>query len=695
VRRLTLMTGAESLVAQPGSAARWVDYTSGVLQAARPPLLFGLRLWASVCLALYVAFWLELDNAFWAGTTAAIVCQPHLGASLRKGWFRMIGTLVGAVAVVVLTACFPQDRGPFLVGLALWGAGCALVSTLLRNFAAYSAALAGYTVAIIASDQLGATGGPNGQAFMLAVFRASEISIGIVCAGVVLASTDMGGARRRVATLFAAISAEITGRFTGMLTLAGPDFPETQPVRQELVRRVVALDPVIDEALGESSQLRYHSPVLQRAVDGLLAALAGWRTVAVRLVRVSHEQARQEANAVLQAVPPGLRSASVQGEPARWIDDPVGLRLICEAAVRRLIALPAATPSLRLLSDQTAEALAGISQALNGLALLVDDPAGPVPRRGGVHLRVPDWLPSLVNAGRAFVVIGAVELFWIITEWPNGAGAITFAAIGAILFAPRADQAYATVIGFMVGTSLTAAFAAIIAFAVLPNSETFAAFSLAIGLVLVPAGAGMAQPWQTAMFTAMAANFVPLLAPSNPMIYDTVQFYNAAIAIVAGVGAAAVSFRLMPPLSPAFRTRRLLALTLRDLRRLATGPIPRTPDDWEGRMCGRFAVLPDEAQPLQRSQLLAALSVGTEIIQLRRIARRLDLGSELDVALAAVAEGNSAVATTRLAVLDRVLASLPGAGTGAQAALRARGGVLAVSEALTQHASYFDAAAPG
>ena len=247
----------------------------------------------------------------------------------------------------------------------------------------------------------------------------------------------------------------------------------------------------------------------------------------------------------------------------------------------------------------------------------------------------------------------------------------------------------------MVGTGLTAAFAAIIAFAVLPNSETFAAFSLAIGLVLVPAGAGMAQPWQTAMFTAMAANFVPLLAPSNPMIYDTVQFYNAAIAIVAGVGAAAVSFRLMPPLSPAFRTRRLLALTLRDLRRLATGPIPRTPDDWEGRMCGRFAVLPDEAQPLQRSQLLAALSVGTEIIQLRRIARRLDLGSELDVALAAVAEGNSAVATTRLAVLDRVLASLPGAGTGAQAALRARGGVLAVSEALTQHASYFDAAAPG
>ena len=138
--------------------------------AAGPPLLFGLRLWASVCLALYVAFWLELDNAFWAGTTAAIVCQPHLGASLRKGWYRMIGTLVGAVAIVVLTACFPQDRAPFLVALALWCAACALVATLLHNFASYAAALAGYTAAIIAADELGATGGPNADAvFLLAV----------------------------------------------------------------------------------------------------------------------------------------------------------------------------------------------------------------------------------------------------------------------------------------------------------------------------------------------------------------------------------------------------------------------------------------------------------------------------------------------------------------------------------------------
>src|SRR6202047_2837173 len=230
------MSGAE--LRATGPPGRFSAVLTQAARTASPPLLFGLRLWASVCLALYVAFWLELDNAYWAGTSAAIVCQPHLGASLRKGWFRMIGTVIGAVAIVVLTACFPQDRAPFLVGLALWGAGCALVATLLRYFAAYSAALAGYTAAIIASDQLGATGGPNGQAFMLAVFRASEICIGIVCAGVVLAGTDFGGARRRLAAVFGAISAEIVDGFGATLAPAGAMSSDAQqPVRRELIRK--------------------------------------------------------------------------------------------------------------------------------------------------------------------------------------------------------------------------------------------------------------------------------------------------------------------------------------------------------------------------------------------------------------------------------------------------------------------------
>src|SRR6266481_280733 len=249
------------------------------LAAAGEPLLFAIRLWASVCLALFIAFSLDLDNPFWAGASAAIVCQPQLGASLRKGWFRMIGTLVGATMIVVLTAWFPQDRIGFLGLLALWGGICAFAATALRNFASYSAALAGYTAAIVASSTLGATGGPSSDVFMLAIWRASELCIGIVCAGIVLAGTDLGGARRRLAASFADLAAEIAGGFTRMLAPAEPQLPDTQTERRELMRRVIALDPMIDQALGESSYVRYRSSILQGAIHGLFKALDGWRGV--------------------------------------------------------------------------------------------------------------------------------------------------------------------------------------------------------------------------------------------------------------------------------------------------------------------------------------------------------------------------------------------------------------------------------
>jgi uncharacterized membrane protein YccC len=371
-----------------------------VWRAVGPSLLFGLRLWASVSLALHVAFWLELDNPFWAGTSAAIVCQPQLGASLRKGWYRLIGTVIGAAMSVVLVGCFPQNRILFLGALTVWAAACAFAATLLRNFASYSAALGGYTVAIIAGDLFGSTGSVDANAaFLLAVSRASEICLGIVCAGIVLAGTDFGGARRWLAAQFADLSAEITMGFVRALAMAGHEFIDTQDSRHEFIRRVVALDPVIDQALGESARIRYHSPLLQNAVDGLFTALSGWRALANHVHELPAGETRQEAAAVLETLPLELRLASRPGVSQRWMDHPVALHEICELTVRRLASLPAASPSLRLIADKTAMTFAGIAHVLNGLALLVADPARPIARRGIRHVRVPDWLPALVNAG--------------------------------------------------------------------------------------------------------------------------------------------------------------------------------------------------------------------------------------------------------------------------------------------------------
>jgi hypothetical protein len=135
-------------------------------------------------------------------------------------------------------------------------------------------------------------------------------------------------------------------------------------------------------------------------------------------------------------------------------------------------------------------------------------------------------------------------------------------------------------------------------------------------------------------------------------------------------------------------------LTSRDLRRLAITPVLPTLDYWDSRIYSRLIALPDQATPLQRAQLLAALSVGTEIIGLRQMATHLGTTAELDAAFNDIALGHSTKAIAKLRQFDDRFASTRETGPEVALAVRARGRVLIISEAIAEHGAYFDAGAP-
>jgi uncharacterized membrane protein YccC len=306
-------------------------------------------------------------------------------------------------------------------------------------------------------------------------------------------------------------------------------------------------------------------------------------------------------------------------------------------------------------------------------------------------LRTPDILPALINAARAFVTIGAAALIWIWTAWTSGATFIVFVTVAITLFAPQEDAAYTNARTYTIGSAIAAVFAAIVAFALLPQYQSFAGLCAMLGLVLVPAATLSAQPWRAPLFGAIGMNLIPLLGPANPMNYDTVHFYNTAIALLGGIGFAMLAMRLMPPMPPALRAGRLLALTLRDLRHLAVGTLPKSSERWEARIFGRLSALPESVELLQAARLAAALSVGRQIIRLRLIAGRFALDAALAPVMSAIAAGDAAAALHELDRFDRALADVPNASSGARLRLRARGTVRALSDALNQHASYFSA----
>src|SRR5271156_1672513 len=500
-------------------------------RAATPAFLFALRMWGSVCLSLYVAFELELNAPSWSATTAAIICQPVLGASLRKAPFRLIGSVIGAIGIVILAGLFRQSREGFLVGLALWCAVSAFIATLLRNFAAYAAALAGYTAAILASDVLGPVGATNsGDVTILAIDRALEIGIGIVSAGVVLALTDLGHSRRKLAAEFAALSTAVMDGFADCFFTASSSLDEFRALRRDLLRRVIALNPTIDAAIGEASDLRYRSAVLQRAVSGLLETISAWRAAAFEIARSGNTGASREAHAVHDQLPRDRLSPDGSGSAKK----PAEVRAACCAAARSLTRFNASTPSERLLADSAADGMLGMARALNGLTAVVD-PSDMIPAKGMARLHVPDWLPPCIAALRVFLAVGAISLFWIASAWPNGALAITFCAVIVVLLPLQGDLAFSASMTFLKGCVLAAGVAAVQVFAILPRATSFPTLCLALGLALVPLGFLLARARTPLFYFAASVNFLPMLSITNGMNYDASQFWNSTTAILAGI----------------------------------------------------------------------------------------------------------------------------------------------------------------
>ena len=494
------MTDTASDTRSPG---RFGDFAANAVSAA----LYGMRLATAVSLALFTAFYLQLDSPSWAGTSAAIVCQPIVGSSLLKGVFRMIGTAVGAVAAVLLTAVFPQDRAGFLFAMLVWASLCSFLSTLLRNFAAYAAMLAGWTLIIIASTSIPA---PE-QVFEIAVSRASEICIGIVCATLVIALTDLGSSPRRLSELLSRLIAETARHLADVLATGGAQYREGPEVRRALIARTAALDPIIDQAAGEAPELLQRRSVLHAAMNGLFAALSGTRIVETHLRSLSEADAHRTASIVLDCLSPDWLAVQHDGSalPQTALSRYGNLRI-----VRNLVGLKTNDLSVRLTADGAADVASGLAAAANGLALL-DDPANArdPPRSPGIF--VADYLPALVNALRVFLGVGATVLFWIVTEWSSGLQAVVFAAVTIMIFSPMQEKSGKAALGQGIGTGIAAIVAAVIKFAFLPDHEGFLAFSLIIAAALAPLGALSSVPLLSAILHVGHSEFRALARPDE------------------------------------------------------------------------------------------------------------------------------------------------------------------------------------
>src|ERR1700731_4499306 len=136
---------------------------------------FALRIWAAMMVALYAAFWLQLESASSAAVTVGVLAMQTRGQAYHKAVYRVLATIVGVAASFVIAGLFPQSRSLFVIGFAGLLGLCVYVGGLLDGNRAYSAVLSGYTVALVAVTQIDA---PQ-NIFSAGINRGAAIVVGI------------------------------------------------------------------------------------------------------------------------------------------------------------------------------------------------------------------------------------------------------------------------------------------------------------------------------------------------------------------------------------------------------------------------------------------------------------------------------------------------------------------------------------
>src|SRR5437868_3530484 len=144
-------------------------------------LVFSLRTFAAAMLAFSIALLLGMPRPHWAMASVYITSNLLTGATFSKAVYRILGTLAGAAATIVLVPNLVNAPELLSLAIALWVGICLYLSLIDGTPRSYAFMLAGYTVALLGFPIVSA---PQ-AAFDIVVARVEEITLGIICASVV------------------------------------------------------------------------------------------------------------------------------------------------------------------------------------------------------------------------------------------------------------------------------------------------------------------------------------------------------------------------------------------------------------------------------------------------------------------------------------------------------------------------------
>jgi len=508
---------------------------------------YALRNSLAMCLALWVAFVLELDEPYWALTSAAVVSFPTIGGVISKSIGRIFGSLVGAAASVAIAGHCLNDPWLFTLFIAAWIGLCTYVSNHYQNNVSYAFALAGYTAAIIAFGTVNVT--DTQQIFDIAQARVCEVITGILCGGLMMMiqpSTSDGEA------LLTSLRRMQLRLLEHAAMLWQPEVTAQMRTSHEgVIGQILTMNLLRIQAFWSHYRLRRQNNLLNyllhqqlritSVISSLRRMLLNWPDRPANLMPVLTQlldELRDPATdkyrlaRLLQQIAP--QDATDYRHRAFWLRlrDFCWLYLRCN---RWLLRLESATA----VSDLQPPHVTSLA-------------------------RHTDSYEAAYNGLRTFLCIVIGCAYWINTQWDAGSAALTLTAISCVLYSstPSPINSVSTLLKAVLLLSV-ACF--VVKFGLMIQIDDFWVFCAFLFPILVTMQMLKLQnPPYAALWGQLIVFMGSFLTVSNPPSYDYQSFINDNIGKIVGVLLAGLAFQILRPSSDKRKSRRIIRALRRD-----------------------------------------------------------------------------------------------------------------------------------
>ncbi|HCA8832791.1 TPA: FUSC family protein [Klebsiella quasipneumoniae] len=581
------------------------------VKATRPQWRYALRNGIAMCLALSIAYALDLDEPYWAMTSAAVVSFPTVGGVISKSFGRIAGSLLGACAALLLAGHTLNDPWLFLFSISGWLALCTWACALFTNNVAYAFQLAGYTCAIIAFPVINIS--DSYELWVIAQSRVCEVIVGILCGGLmmmILPSTSDGS---NLLTALKTMHARLLEHASLLWVPETTDAIRT--AHESVIGQILTMNLLRIQAFWSHYRFRRQNPLLNYLL---------------------HQQLR------MTSVISSLRRMLLN-----WPDAPANTRQVLESLLAELatahadsyhvarILAPLAPPPgadyrhlafwarLRYFCRIYLESSRWIRRVENASAIAeFNVPSAPA------LTRHTDQAEALLNGIRTFCALVAIGAWGISTQWTSCAAALTLASICCVLYSVSASP-FRSLTLLMQTLVLLSVFSFVVKFGLMVQITDLWQFLLFLFPLLTTMQLLKLQwPKFAGLWGQLIVFMGSFISVTNPPVYDYAAFFNDNLSKIVGVGFAWLAFAVLSPGSDARKGRR----HIRALRRHFVDQLSRRPQhsehEFESLVYHHVSQLSQSQDALARRWLLrwgvVLLNCSHEVWQLREWETRSD-----------------------------------------------------------------------